>query len=309
MNIMKTRLALIALVSAFSLQPSTLRAQGSLTPPGAPAPTMKSLDQIEARTPIFSAPFTITNPGSYYLTADIRVASGSAIAINTNQVTLDLNGFSISSNEASPAGTGILLAARVSDITICNGHITGGVTNNAGVYSGSGFANGIYYSGSFPMNIRVTGVSVSGCLNAGILLGRGNSTVAESCTVQSTGGNGILASAVSHSTAYQCGAYGIVADTASGCYASSTGFDDGLQADTANNCYGYATGSGHGLYVNKTAINCYGQNYGSGDGLYATVAIGCYGYSSSGTGLGAYIANSCYSNTGDGGIQYKYNMP
>jgi hypothetical protein len=41
-------------------------AQGSLTPPpGAPAPTMKTLDQIEARTPISSAPFTISAPGSY----------------------------------------------------------------------------------------------------------------------------------------------------------------------------------------------------------------------------------------------------
>ena len=50
------------------LPASTAFPQGSLTPPGAPAPTMKSLDQIEARTPISSAPFTINASGSYYLT-------------------------------------------------------------------------------------------------------------------------------------------------------------------------------------------------------------------------------------------------
>ncbi len=33
-------------------------AQGSLTPPAAPTPTMKSLDQIEARMPIVSILFS-----------------------------------------------------------------------------------------------------------------------------------------------------------------------------------------------------------------------------------------------------------
>ena len=41
--------AVLALLSSFILHPSSLRAQGSLTPPGAPAPTMKTLAQIESR--------------------------------------------------------------------------------------------------------------------------------------------------------------------------------------------------------------------------------------------------------------------
>jgi len=45
----------LALLSTLNPQLSTVFAQGSLTPPGAPAPMMKSLDQIEARTPIDAA--------------------------------------------------------------------------------------------------------------------------------------------------------------------------------------------------------------------------------------------------------------
>ncbi|HKI69298.1 MAG TPA: hypothetical protein VKA67_06905, partial [Verrucomicrobiae bacterium] len=114
-------------------------AQGSLTPPGAPAPTMKTLNQIEARMPISSAPFTITQPGSYYLTTNVSVSGGNAITIATNGVTLDLNGFTISSTAASASGFGILLESGLQNIAILNGFIQGGVTNNgSGTYSGSG---------------------------------------------------------------------------------------------------------------------------------------------------------------------------
>jgi hypothetical protein len=54
-------------------------AQGNLQPPGAPAPAMKTLHQVEPRTPVdavhtpgnFLAQFIITQPGSYYLTTNI----------------------------------------------------------------------------------------------------------------------------------------------------------------------------------------------------------------------------------------------
>src|SRR5947207_9658704 len=90
---------------ALNFQLSTFLAQGSLTPPGAPNPTMKSLDQIEARTSISSAPYTISSAGAYYLTNNVSVGSGDAITINASGVDLDLNGFTISSTASSANGT------------------------------------------------------------------------------------------------------------------------------------------------------------------------------------------------------------
>jgi hypothetical protein len=297
---MKTKILTATIVSSFFIFHSSF-GQGALTPPGAPAPTMKSLDQIEPRTPISSAPFTITNPGSYYLTTNITVSSGNAITIATNGVTLDLNGFNISSTEASPTGTGILLGSALTDITILNGHIKGRVTYSSGNYTGSGFANGIYISGSAVLNVRVTGVSVSGCLDNGIALGTVNSTIVESCTVLTVGGYGIEASTVVRSYAKNCGNVAISADTVSDSEGDCTGSSDGLDASfSANNCTGVST-SGTGLNAAGTANNCYGVSL-VGDGLDSGTATGCYG-TSYGGGFGvltSFSAENCYGSSGSG---------
>jgi hypothetical protein len=328
------------LLSTLILQPPTLHAQGSLTPPGAPAPTMKSLAQIEPRTAITNTgAVTISQPGSYYLTTNISVSSGDAITISTNNVTLDLNGFTISSTQPVAAtNSAILLKGGRTNIAICNGHISSGVVDNNGTYSGSGFGNGIYYSSVVPNNVRVTGVSVSGCLNYGIDLDF-NSTVVEFCNVTTTGGYGIYVRSVSDSTAFDGGSGGILAYTANNCNGQSTaGFGInagsannceassstgiGLGCSTANNCYGTSVNN-YGLYA-TVSINSYGSSTG-GIGLNAVSANTCYGVSSSNTGLSAYIATGCYatSSTGTGlsttiansciassaVYTYHYNMP
>jgi hypothetical protein len=281
--------ALLTLLAISSSRLSTARAQGSLTPPGAPAPTMKSLDQIEARTPISAAPYTISQPGSYYLTGSLQVSSGSAITIVANGVTLDLNGFTISSTDPNNTGAGIQLgtSGRVQNVTILNGFITGSVGYGGG-YSGPGFGNGITYVGAIPNNVRVTGVSVSGCLFSGIYINNG---VVESCTVETVGGYGIVAVGVHRCEAFQCGNTAIYANTASDCYGYCLGNGDGVNADTANNCYANCTGSGNGVTA-VTASNCRGESF-SGDGVSASIATGCYGFSTSGHGLFADTAGNC----------------
>jgi hypothetical protein len=272
-------------------------AQGSLTPPSAPEPTMKSLSQIEPRTTISSAPFTIVQPGSFYLTTNVTVSAGDAITITASNVTLDLNGFTISSSAASAVGAGILLNGGLKNITIANGFILSGVTNNgAGIYSGSGFASGIMISGSEAENVLISRVGVSGCLNNGIYLNIYVSTLVESCTTRTTGGIGITAATVKSCSAIGCGFIGIRASTASDCFSFSYGNGTGLDAFNASNCRAYVYGSNPGLNA-TTAHNCYGQNNGSGIGLSASAAENCYGVGNVGTGLYATTALNCYGTS------------
>jgi parallel beta-helix repeat protein len=135
----KQHVAALALLSSFILHPSSLLAQGSLTPPGAPAPTMKSLDQVEARTIVNAANtpgdsfnlFIISRPGSYYLTTNLVGVSGkSGITITADNVTLDLNGFVVQGVTNSECG--IYIPDMQNNITVRNGMVSGW---NAGVTS------------------------------------------------------------------------------------------------------------------------------------------------------------------------------
>ena len=68
--------------------------QGSLTPRGAPGETMKTLAQVDPRTPISSLPYTINGPGSYYVTGNLS-STEDGIIIQSSGVTVDLMGFSL----------------------------------------------------------------------------------------------------------------------------------------------------------------------------------------------------------------------
>jgi hypothetical protein len=80
---------------------------------------MKPLDQLEARSPIRAEmlPLEIASPGSYYLVEDIGAAGG--ITISADDVTLDLNGFTLSGG----LGSGIYVAPGLEGITIRNGTV------------------------------------------------------------------------------------------------------------------------------------------------------------------------------------------
>jgi len=148
MRMMKTalRLAALHLVIAQLCHPTTVLGQGSLTPPGPPAAIMKTLDQIEARTPVdavhtpgcFLAQFIINQPGSYYLTTNlVAVNSKRGIQIEASNVTLDLNGFTVFGN--SNAYDAIYYPyAATSNSVVRNGLITGWSSGAAVYYLGRG---------------------------------------------------------------------------------------------------------------------------------------------------------------------------
>ena len=199
------------------------------------------------------------------------------------------------------------------NITILDGFIQGGVTNNgSGVYNGTGFQHGIYYPSTYngqsfvgyPANTRVVNVSVSGCLGNGIYLNYVDSTVVESCTVRTVGSSGICASVVKNSAALDCGSTGIFGFVVSDCRGQSAG-GYGVYGTTALNCYGTST-TGYGISA-YDAQNCNGSGP-SAYGVSAYTAQACSGYSLNSIGLYAYnLATSCFGQTSGSTALYAYN--
>lgn len=289
--------AFITLAGGILLSPAIF-AQGSLAPPAPPGPTMKTLDQIEARTPISAAPFTITVPGSYYLTANLSVSGGDAITINVGGVTLDLNGFTIPSTANPAAGMGVHLIRPNSDTTIVNGHIRGGVTYSNGAFSaGPGFQDGIGFTGGGPvnqlLNTRVSGVSVSGVSRYGIAqLGFGS--VIDHCMVNSTGNTGLNADVVQDSTAYRCGgSTAIQGSSVFNSRAYGVNGANGISGGAASNC---TAGSDTGTSLAVSQIhNCFADNAGTNS---KTRLLFPFATNQAGFDTGISIANTAADSSG-----------
>ncbi len=176
---MKTKILLIIMVQlgiAWFTSSVGVLAQGSLTPPGAPAATMKTLEQVEPRTPL-SVPesstgnLQISKPGAYYLTTNL-VFSNWGIAIESSDVTLDLNGFYITAGNA-----GISIGGQsYTNILIHSGTIRGCGRDAVQAYD----AHHCTYR-----NLRIIDNTV-----AGLLLG--DSSIVENCFIANNKGNGVI---------------------------------------------------------------------------------------------------------------------
>ena len=114
---------------------------GDLDPSGSIGPTMKTLTEVEPRTPVQSlsddatACYVIDQPGSYYLSSDINgVAGKSGIRISAAEVALDLNGFTLRGAANTLHG---IDAGGQYHVVIRNGVITGWrnwAISNTGAY-------------------------------------------------------------------------------------------------------------------------------------------------------------------------------
>ncbi len=137
---------------------SLLAAPGALVagdlnpPPGPVAPSMKTLDEVEPRTPITSLPLTITQSGSYYLVGNLTTL-GNGITVQADDVTIDLMGFTITGSDPELFhGIRVIAPQTYSNLTVRNGTVrrfASGVTAFEGS-SGNGatFENlGVYEVG------------------------------------------------------------------------------------------------------------------------------------------------------------------
>ena len=267
-----------AAFSAVHFLALTLFGQGSLTPPGAPSPTLKTLQQIEPRTDL-QAPtlppgvstdanyhFIIDQPGSYYLSANLGVTKTNGIRINAEGVTLDLNGYQISRASGS-GGDAIDIAGTSHRTSIRNGSV-------------KGFAYGIsaLFGPGFPRACVFRDLTVSGCTNSGILAGE--AAVLESCRAYDNSGPfGIRAE--NGSLLINCAAS---FNVATGIFANS--------GSSLINCIATGNSGTYGIFANGgcTIINCTARanvSSGTGYGVYAegaSTVIGCTSASNSSTG-------------------------
>lgn len=256
---------------------------------------------------------TISQPGSYYLTGNITVASGDGIDITASNVTLDLNGFTIRSSSANGSGSGVASTPPTSpagpilnNITIRNGNIVGQAVDNNGGFSGGGFAQGILLGRT--NNVQYAALNVSQIAGDGISQAVfSNNVVAVGCTVYIAQGRGILATICRDCVASSCGDIAINGFVVENCFGSSDLSQGIYAANSVSNSYGYGL---TGIY-GRTVTNCTGQTgFSSGIGIDGVTVTNSYGqaYSSSNLALRARIAIGC-SVFGTTTIDYKYNMP
>lgn len=114
---------------------AALSKAGPLNPPAGPVtPTGRTTDEIFNKIPSggsgdgriaipAGSTISISNPGSYLLTGNVTGTGANGIAISADNVTLDLNGYAVSS--AFSSGNGILIASGLKGITVRNGLING----------------------------------------------------------------------------------------------------------------------------------------------------------------------------------------
>jgi parallel beta-helix repeat protein len=299
---------------------------GSLQPTAAPAPTMKTLDQVEPRIPIPAgtgmATYTISTPGSYYFEGD-RTATARGITISSANVTLDLMGYTL---KGSDSGTnyGIFLSGDCNNVEIRNGTVRD--FGSYGIYSNdydafstrliklrvmSNKNRGVYllsYSHliqdcTFAEN-RYYGISIntgtiSNCIvynNNGYGINMGDSTIITDCVVYDNNGVGIDAD--DGCTITNCDSYNN----------NGTGINIGT-GSTIDKCSSYSNSS-HGFWLGLgTVITNSAANDNESYGIYLNsdcVVNKCSFSSNNDVGIfashGSRISECTVSRNDDDGI-------
>jgi Right handed beta helix region len=295
---MRTEL-LRTFLCAVMVQPLSIFAQGSLTPPAAPAATFKTLQQIEPRVdvqrtvnPLPTDPnymFIINQSGSYYLTANINLTKPNAIHVTNYDVVIDLNGFEIS---GIGTGNGITIDPFMQGVTVKNGSITN-------------LTNGVLATGS--RSCTYTQLVCSSCSTGGLNVG--DDSQIEGCKVLFNSGSGIItqnSATISNCTAFANNNIGI--QLASGAVAncsSNSNSGDGIDVTVSGalqNCVAELNHGQRGIFAGAGSMldHCVSSNNTSSSVLYGIeagnrcVLVGCVAESNNST------AASANDSTGQG---------
>ena len=252
---------------------------GDLNPPGGSVQsTMKTLAEVEPRTPIHAVdlPLTISLPGSYYLAENITTAGG-GITITSDEVTIDLNGFSL----AGGTGAGISVPDPHKNITIKNGTVRGWASG------------GIAATSTTNSRFQDLMLSDNGTTQSQYGLRAGAGCIVTNCTAVGNSGNGIGLSE---------------AATIIGCVAVGNATGISLSSGTVTNCSA-RNNNANGINASGAAVidGCSAIGSTNGDGISAgvgSVVKNCSAVSNGDDGItitfGEVRGCTCYSNDGDG---------
>ncbi|MBN1900425.1 right-handed parallel beta-helix repeat-containing protein [Candidatus Sumerlaeota bacterium] len=269
-------------------------AQGPLVPPGPPGETYKSLGEIEPRTPIKSLPYTISAPGSYYLTGNLTYSAPTqnGISIEASNVTIDFMGFAIN-------GPGTLSTADFSGIA------TSGARNNITIKNGSVYEwknDGINLDNT--TNTLVMNMNIARIGDYGIY-GESHTQIIN-CNVSECVDDGIYVGAnalVKDCNAFDCD-YGIYTSLSSkvincAAYQNALSGIAVASGSTVQGCASYMN-DGDGFLARGRAINIIGctSYYNDDDGYGVTNAIGI-----DGDRYQIHILDSVAEHNSDNGIE------
>jgi parallel beta-helix repeat protein len=269
---------LLVLHSAFFI-PHSAFGQGALTPPGAPAPLFKTLDQVEPRTPISSLPITLSNSGSYYLTSNLTgVAGTNGITITADDVTLDLSGFALVGVVGST--NGILASGNRTNLLIRNGSIRNwGFHGLDSLFTRGGRFEDLRISSNGDDGMRVeNGGVVTGCnfVSNHVSGLRAFNSVVKDCAAHRNGFDGITASAsvIGGCFADFNAGSGISADDTLviGCAAVGNlggGISAGSHSAVRDCSVRQNTGGGIKLFSQATVANCMVSDHFATNGISA----------------------------------------
>jgi len=171
-------------------------------PPGSVLTRMKTLNEIEPRSVISSLPVTITNSGAYVVIANLVCTNnGYGIIVQADDVTIDLNGFTLSGSPGSQSA--IKVNGSPSHLFVRNGTIRGWGVSAVDAMGGRNcrYEDILAFSNGFNNTMAAfqfgTNTVAARCVaftnkNAGFTIGQGSKI--ENCAAMNNGGMGMILS-------------------------------------------------------------------------------------------------------------------